>query len=461
MGAAAVLLLCAVTAGAQRRDTLRVFDEVTFYDGYQETVVDADVDDGVLRHSNSLYAVKLPAAVPVAEGDSLVMTVRVRACCDNYDRIGNVNLAFVPRGAGSYRPEEVRRIELGRFVTPFMDRNRQPDEVVYRYDAGFLGCILRDRALRRRYDLWMEMELFGVPYAAQKQVAGCEGRTDTFEGTVELSSCPRKRRAPLPAGHVLVPVVCKRPGTYGGNLNNYDSAATDTLGRTVKSWTFEVPRAVADGQIVLITSNHGANEGGEEYCRRWHYVYVDGELVTTYMPGRPTCEPFRKLNTQGNGIYGRSPKPDYVWQSFSNWCPGDRIDNRILELGRVEAGVHRLTVSVPEARFAGGQGDIPVSAFFQGVERGRLPASAGEPAVGGTERLAEVSLEGPVLRMVATEVSGPVGAVELCAADGRRVLWSEHATPVDLAAFPAGVYLLNLYFADGRVETHRVEWAPR
>ncbi|MCM1109395.1 MAG: hypothetical protein NC388_10180 [Clostridium sp.] len=438
-------------AQAQLRDTLRVFDGVTFYDGYQETVVERDVDDGVLRHSNSLYAVRMTAEQLDAVGDSLTMDITVRACCDNYDRIGNVNLALVPKGADTYRAEDVTRIELGRFITPFMDKNRQPDAVSYRYDAAYLAYILRDRELRRKYDLWMELSLFGVPYAAQKQVAGCEGQITTFEATLDFVYRP-VRRTKL-ANNVLVPVTCKKLGSYGANLNNYDSLATDTLGKTVRTWTFHVPRTVADGQIVLITSNHGANAGGEEYNRRWHYVYVDGELITSYIPGRPTCEPFRRFNTQANGIYGRSPKPDYAWQSFSNWCPGDKIDNRILQLGRVKAGRHTLTVSVPEAQFVEKQGDIPVSAFFQGLVKGRLP-EVGMPQR-TADTLATVRQEGD--RLCADVGDNGLLSMELCAADGRRLLQSDYLIPVELTHFPSGTYLLNLYFVDGRVETHRIE----
>ena len=60
---------------------------------------------------------------------------------------------------------------------------------------------------------------------------------------------------------------------------------------------------------------------------------------------------------------------DEEWQSFSNWCPGDVIDNRIIRLGAMKAGEHSVKISVPEAVFPEQQGDIPVSMFFQGASR--------------------------------------------------------------------------------------------
>ena len=117
--------------------------------------------------------------------------------------------------------------------------------------------------------------MFGVPYAANEQIKGCAGRSDVFFGTLEFSTnTPAKG---LTDKNVLVPIVIKKPEYMANNLNNYNSIATDTLGKTVKTYSFYVPKDVTDGQIVLITSNHGANASGEEYNRRWHYVYITGK----------------------------------------------------------------------------------------------------------------------------------------------------------------------------------------
>ena len=137
-----------------------------------------------------------------------------------------------------------------------------------------------------------------------------------------------------------------------------------------------MPENCTDGRLVLIMSNHGAGENGEEYRRRNHYVYTDNELSLQFKPGRESCEPFRKYNTQPNGIYGWTPMSDREWQSFSNWCPGDVIDNRLIELGAVESGEHKVRIEVPEAEFYGKDGYFPVSIYFQGVTEGKLPQTS-------------------------------------------------------------------------------------
>lgn len=343
---------------------LRIFDKVVFYDGYlMNNNPDKDLQDGVLRHSCSLYATKLTEDELNALGEELDIRVTVKACCDNYDRIGNINIAFVEKGKEKYDPSETPRIEIGRFITPFMDMNRNPKEVPYAYEMDYLSPILRDKEIRAKYDLWMEFELFGVPYAANQQIKGCEGRSDVFMGTLDtLTSEP----AGETEGNIIIPVVIKKPEYIGGNLNNYNENATDELGKTVKTYTFEVPRDLYGSEIVLITSNHGANVNGEEYNRRWHFVYFDDEPVLTYRPGRDSCEPFRPYNTQSNGIYGTSKKSDAVWQSFSNWCPGDVIDTRIIGTDNLTAGEHKIRIEVPDAVFADGEGDIPVSIYVHG-----------------------------------------------------------------------------------------------
>lgn len=450
------MALCLYVWGAMAQGTewtqLKLFNEVTFYDGYLfEKNPDSLVQDGVLRHTTSLYAVRLTDEQLAQIGDSLRMNVSVKACCDNYDRIGNINLALTPKDADTYNPDEVPRIELGRFITPFMYMRKLPNVVPYTYRLDYLSLILRDATLRSQYDLWVEFELFGVPYAAQQQVTGCSKRSDVFKGTLVFETTTPA--LPATDKDVLVPIVMKRNEAKGHNLNNYSEQGTDTLGKTTKTYTFTVPRDVTDGQLVIVTSNHGANEDGEEYNRRWHYIYVDDRLMLTYKPGRTSCEPFRRYNTQANGIYGYTARSDEEWQSFSNWCPGDVIDNRIIDLGAFTAGEHRVRISVPEAVFNQQQGDIPVSMFFQGVTEGELTAVrdiTASPMVRSS-----VTIDGDMLSVTA---DGEVLNIDVYDLQGKRLRHSSSHAPVSLSALPSGLYLVNVELADGIIKTHKIKY---
>lgn len=449
-----VIVCTGLKAQTSGRDTVTVFDAVRFYDGYLvEKNPEDPTLDGILRHRTSLYAIKLTDEQLAQIGDSLEMHVRVQACCDNYDRIGNVNIAFVPKGQETYKPDEVQRIEIGRFITPFMNKNKKPDTVPYEYKVPYLSYIFRDSELRAQYDIWVELEIFGVPYAANQQIKGCADRSDVFLGTLKFSTI-NENRGVTTDKDVLVPIVIKNPEYIAHNLNNYDEQATDELGKTIKTYTFTVPKDVADGQLVLVTSNHGANEGGEEYNRRWHYIYYDGgeEPVMVYKPGRNSCEPFRKYNTCPNGIYGYFKKSDETWQSFSNWCPGDVIDNRIIDLGEVKAGTHTVCISVPDAKFVGGQGDIPVSIFFQGLTEGILNNIEGV-SVEESKPLVTITKTGKTL--VAGSSEGIV-SIELRDLQGKLVRQTECGKTINCSGCASGIYLVSVELMNGIIETHKV-----
>ncbi len=336
-----------------------VFEEILFYDGYSTLEKLANeivpVPDGVHRLKTSVVTTKLTKAQLDLFGDTIQMEVIIKAACDNYDRLGHVHLALVPKGAETYDMNEVDRYELGRFVTPFMDKNKQPDTVPYRYNVNYLKHVFKDKDLLENYDFWMELDVFGVPYAANTEISGCSGRNDVFYGSLNFITSDSIEQQ---EGNVLIPIFNKF------TLRNYNEDNTDELYQTRKSADITIENNLPNCKLVLITSNHGANAGGEEYSRRRHFVYFNDNLVLNYKPGRRSCEEFRKYNTQGNGIYGSSTKTDEQWQSFSNWCPGDVIDTRVIELGDLTAGTHTFTIDVPDAVFADREGSFPLSLYF-------------------------------------------------------------------------------------------------
>ena len=449
-GLFACAALTATVANAQEYSRVfKPYDEVVFYDGYNGTVFDKDLQDGVLRHSNSVYAKKLSDTQLDWFGAELTMRVTIGALCDNYDRIGNINLALVPKGAETYNIDEVQRIELARFITPFMDMTEMPDEVPYEYDARFMSYIFRDTNLRSQYDMWLEYEVFGIPYAANEQIEGCAGRNDVFRGTLEFISIDNP--AEKVSDQILVPIHMKSPEYKSDNLNNYTEAGTDTIGVCTKTYKFTVPENVKDAKIVFITSNHGANANGEEYKRRLHLVYMDGELITTYTPGGKSCEPYRFLNTQANGIYGANKKRDTVWIKNSNWCPGDAIPIRYLELGEFAAGEHEIMIRVPDAVFPEGQGFIPVSMYFQGLKTGTLPS--GLENVG--EEVSDITVyqEGNVVKF---KSNSTVSEVSVFTYDGKLVYGSHtNDKEISLVGFEPGIYLVNFYTVDGYIATYK------
>ncbi|WP_197276100.1 peptide-N-glycosidase F-related protein [Mangrovimonas sp. TPBH4] len=333
-----------------------VFDEVVFYDGYQATVSEP-VPAGVIRKNNASNVTKLSQEAIDLFSDELTMHVTLGALCDNYDRIGGVYMNLVPTGVEFSTDVVEERIEIGRFITPFMNKNVEPSEVPYEFEVDNLALLFNDPVISSTYDFWIELYVFGVSSAAQQQVAGCAGRIDTFLGTLKFVSSDKTY------DHVAQHL---EPIASSVRVNNYNSNGTDVLGETTKTFTFDIEENLSNAKIHLITSNHGANSGGEEYVRREHFIYFDNSELDMYMPGGKSCEPYRQYNTQGNGIYGSSPKSESWWTSWNNWCPGDVIPIRTYELGEVSQGTHSFKIEVPDAEFVDGQGYIPVSVYIQG-----------------------------------------------------------------------------------------------
>ena len=176
---------CILSVYSFAQSTINIMDNAIFFDGYA-TVVSDPTPAGIIRLRNDLMTKQITTQQLASIGDQLTINVTISALCDNYDRIGGVNLAMVPKGSSTYVPESVSRIEIGRFITPFMNKNIQPTSVPYTFVVNNIAAILKSSELNALYDFWLELEVFGVPYAANTQVAGCSGRNDVFEGKVDF-----------------------------------------------------------------------------------------------------------------------------------------------------------------------------------------------------------------------------------------------------------------------------------
>ncbi|WP_330444313.1 peptide-N-glycosidase F-related protein [Flavobacterium sp. C4GT6] len=436
------LMICFLLAGASKinaQQTITVFDEVLFYDGYA-TTVDEPVPAGVFRLSNSCFTRKLTDDELALFGNTLTMNIVIKAACDNYDRIGNVNLALVPKDQGSYAYGEVERVELCRYITPFMNKNIQPDEVPYTFEMDNVAQIFQDSAVLADYDIWIELELFGVPYAANEQVAGCAGRSDVFYGTLEFVT--DVDTSVEYGDNFFLPLSFK----YA--LRDYTLDGTDVLGETVRTINFTLEEDVPNAHFYLITSNHGANSGGEEYIRRWHYIYLDGEQVLSYKPGGLSCEPFREYNTQPNGIYGNSPMTAAQWASFSNWCPGDKIPIRVIELGDLTAGEHSFKIDVPDAVFNGDQGEFPMSVYLQGfsmtLDTEDFTTMDFSLTPNPVNNVLNINVqETDVENVIITSVTG-------------QTVFEAKASTLDLSSLQSGVYIVKIQFANNQTAVKKI-----
>ena len=414
--------------------TINVFDNVLFYDGYAG-LVNESTSPGVIRLRNDLFTIKLTQSQLQSVGSTLQLNITIYAACDNYDRIGNVNLVLVPKGDASYNTSTAKKIELGRFITPFMNMNLSPNEVPYTFNVDNVAKILKDSAINVDYDFWVEFEVFGVPYAAQTQVAGCSGRNDVFYGMLDFVT---NTDTTIPNDTFLLNLNFKK------DLNNYQAGATDVIGQTIRTINYSLPQAINNAKYTLITSNHGSNSGGEEYNRRLHHIYHDDVSVLNYTPGELTCEPYRVYNTQANGIYGTTPRSPAQWQSFSNWCPGAVIPIRTINLANLASGNHSFKIEVPTAVFTGGQGYIPVSLYLQGQNT--------VLDVNGFNIYSYDIYPNPTVDFINVSATEIIKSYQLVDVQGKVLFskaYNDTNLKLDISNQPKGVYFLRMSFDKG------------
>ncbi len=425
---------------SQTTTMTNLISQAVYYDGYAAPV-STPVPSGLIRLGNTRYAKKITDAELDSFKAKIAMRVSIGALCDNYDRLGEVFLAMVPKNQPTYTMDDanVKRIEVGRYITPFMNKNRTPTEVPYTYDISNLYNVFHDTTLRNTYDMYMELDVFGVPYAAQTQVQGCTGRIDVFSGTLTFFSTDV---GATPTDYnTLVPLL-----SYS-RVNNYNS--TDVTGETVRIVSFNLPNPVTNAHFSVISTPHGANEGGEEYIRRQNYTYVDDVQVLTYTPGGISCEPFRVYNTQGNGIYGGAPSSFAEWTAWNNWCPGNSVPIRGFTIPSMTAGNHTLKHTIPTAVFNQQQGDVYLSVYMQGKSDATLNVK--------DVKTIDVNIyPNPTVDFVNVKSKEDVASMSLFSIDGRKLTEIYKENRINLSSYTAGVYFLNIVLKDGTTFKHKI-----
>lgn len=425
---------------SQSTSMTNLISDAVYYDGYAATV-STPVPPGLIRLGNTRYARKLTDTELNSFKAKIAMRVTIGALCDNYDRLGEVFLAMVPKNQATYEMNDpnVKRIEVGRYITPFMNKNRSPIEVPYTYDISNLYSVFHDTTLRNTYDLYMELDVFGVPYAAQTQVQGCTNRIDVFSGTLTFFSTDN---GATPSDYnTLVPLL-----SYN-RLNNYNS--TDVTGETVRLVNFNLPESVNNTKFFVISTPHGADSGGEEYIRRQNYTYLDDVQMLTYTPGGTSCEPYRVYNTQGNGIYGTTPSSFAEWTSWNNWCPGNSVPIRGFTLPSLSAGNHTLKHSIPTAVFNQQKGDVYLSVYMQGKSNASLNVQ--------DVKTIDVNIyPNPTVDFVNIKSKEDVASMTLFSMDGRKLAETFRENRINLSSYSAGVYFLNIVLKNGVSFKHKI-----
>lgn len=318
--------------------TVNILKNIDFFDGYAQTVSNP-VPRGVTRITNSEYLYQLNPSEIKQIGDVLKVKVTIKAGCDNYDRIGRVTLVVMPKGE-KFDKKKGEQFEILRIMTPFMYRSRHPDHIPYEAQIDQMISTIK----QADKDMYLLTEVFGTTGAGQKEVIGCDGSLLTFNVSVDLIS-DKKTNASSEKGISL--------------LSYYSLDGKDkTSGKNSKQVEFELSENTKTTVLYLISSGHGAAEGGEEYNWRQHIIDLDGkEYMRVDMS--QDCTPYEIYNTQPNGIYFGN-----ISKERRSWCPGGPVPTRMINLGPLPKGKHTLKITIPDAEFEKTDSKYLISAYL-------------------------------------------------------------------------------------------------
>jgi Peptide-N-glycosidase F, C terminal len=131
----------------------------------------------------------------------------------------------------------------------------------------------------------------------------------------------------------------------------YDSVTTSEGPDPI---TFTVPEGATGGRIEYRVTGHGGGASGpgcigpaEEFCKRWHHVFIDGAEIASFEPWRDDCGDLCTLTHYGPATAGfdyclENPMGSIasVNASRANWCPGSLTDAIVFDTGPLAPGDH-------------------------------------------------------------------------------------------------------------------------
>jgi hypothetical protein len=147
----------------------------------------------------------------------------------------------------------------------------------------------------------------------------------------------------------------------------------------VEPIAFTVPEGTTETKLYYRTTGHGGATDpsdacigpAEEFCRRTHRLFLDGEARPAFIPWRNDCDQLCEVvhyGPEGGGFDYCAQNPtgsmDSVRAPRANWCPGDVTPPQVYTL-EMEPGQHTFHYEVEEV-FEGGSWRTSAAVVFYG-----------------------------------------------------------------------------------------------
>ena len=242
--------------------------------------------------------------------------------CDAFDRTLQLSIDD-PEGDDVGEPPG---LELGRAITPF------GGPLSLEFDLTDLA-----NGLPGQHTLKLEIPTYPDP---DGQVSGAKGEWGvTVELELEPGTPPRRVLAVLPLAYTARAAAAAEP------------------------IEFEAPAGAGSARIEYRVTGHGGGARGarclgpaEEFCRRDHRLYLDGELIDEFEPWRSDCSALCTLVHYQSALLeldycAENPcgATNSVRASRANWCPGSVTPPRLIEHASLTVpGAHRFNWTINE-----------------------------------------------------------------------------------------------------------------
>lgn len=336
---------------------------------------------GIIHLTNGRIILKKITLPSYKRNVSVMLKVRIESNGDRWDKSGSVfvlpkasviNLMNIAQGKAKFPPVDSTKlehlvgivpgkdylptVELMRFMTPFgvgyySRRDVEPvskrrpvyipkwaDDVCWQQDITDLYSLLSGEVYVGIFiDTWTP-----EGYLASMDI-------DVKESRFAADVMPKRHVEPLI-----------------NTLYYIGQTFPDIFARKNVSVDFTLPQGAKNVRIKYIVTGHGGNDGGDEFTKQRNILSLDGKEILNFIPWRDDCASFRRFNPSA-GVWLMKRLASYLSDkgyvekeieepiassdySRSNWCPGTDVMPQEVALGKISAGKHTFTVSIPHAQ---------------------------------------------------------------------------------------------------------------
>ncbi|REC46760.1 GLPGLI family protein [Chryseobacterium pennipullorum] len=333
-----------------RFTTLSIFDRETinFSDASQS-------NDSIKRYANGTIILKKVKFPTLAEGENIFTELRQQSNGDAYDRTGTVFVIPQDKEKSFFDG-----LEKGAKTLPAYDNgngkhyygvvsteNYSPAMEMMRFFTAF--GIGNFNHIQLKGKNWQTISPYRQDITELKpSLSGKElwvgvfiGNYDKGGHTVSLDITIHKSDQNVYKNNVAIPLF--------NTLNIMEMAGQDysTMFNKDKGlWVeFTLKKDLKNAQLRYTTTGHGGWENGDEFVPKTNSVFIDGNMVFSFIPWRTDCGSYRLYNPASGNFQDGLSSSDL---SRSNWCPGTVTNPNFISLGDLKAGKHTVQIKIPQ-----------------------------------------------------------------------------------------------------------------